>query len=199
MAGTFVYNLATSVMLVVQQALFFSLAQADQLARGVPAGQAGLHAAGVVFVLATLTGALRIPGNALGSWLSTKTDQRNLSTASSVARAAHAGAAAPRHAAASRAARPPATSSPPSARPSGDDALTREASLVAAARTALSGGNAEEALRLVRAARSMASPQLVPEELTVEAQALRSLGKADEARGVDATLHSQFPDSALAR
>jgi hypothetical protein len=118
---------------------------------------------------------------------------------SSVARAAHAGAAAPRHAAASRAARPPATSSPPSARPSGDDALTREASLVAAARTALSGGNAEEALRLVRAARSMASPQLVPEELTVEAQALRSLGKADEARGVDATLHSQFPDSALAR
>jgi hypothetical protein len=88
MAGTFVYNLATSVMLVVQQALFFTLAQQDQLARGVPAGQAGLHAAGIVFALATLTGAMRIPGNSLGAWLSGKTDQRNLALLSSGARAA---------------------------------------------------------------------------------------------------------------
>jgi hypothetical protein len=113
--------------------------------------------------------------------------------------AAHAAAVAPRHGATSHGSRPTAASSPASRHASGDDALTREASLVAAARTALSGGNAEEALRLVRSARSMPSPQLVPEELTVEAQALRSLGKADEARGVDATLHSQYPDSALAR
>jgi hypothetical protein len=88
MAGTFVYNLATSVMLVVQQALFFTLAQQDQLARGVPAGQAGLHAAGVVFALATLTGAMRIPGNSLGAWLSARTDQRNLAAISSGSRAA---------------------------------------------------------------------------------------------------------------
>jgi hypothetical protein len=116
------------------------------------------------------------------------------------AHTAHTATAAPRHGtAASRAARAATAPAPPSRLPSGDDALTREASLVAGARTALSGGNAEEALRLVRAARAMPSPQLVPEELTVEAQALRSLGKADEARGVDATLHSQFPDSALAR
>jgi hypothetical protein len=70
---------------------------------------------------------------------------------------------------------------------------------VAGARAALANGNAEEALRLVRSARGMPSPQLVPEELTVEAQALRSLGRADDARSVDATLHSQYPDSALAR
>lgn len=81
----------------------------------------------------------------------------------------------------------------------GDDPLTQEASLVAGARSALASGNAQEALRLVRVARSMPTPQLVPEELTVEAQALRALGKADDARGVDATLHSQYPDSALAR
>jgi hypothetical protein len=81
----------------------------------------------------------------------------------------------------------------------GDDALTHEASLIAAARSALASGNAPEALRLVRSARSMPAPQLVPEELTVEAQALRALGNADEARGVDAALHSQYPDSALAR
>jgi hypothetical protein len=88
MAGTFVYNLATSVMLVVQQALFFTLAQADQLSRGVAAGPASLHAAGVVFALATLTGAMRIPGNWLGAWLSARTDQRNLAALSSGARAA---------------------------------------------------------------------------------------------------------------
>jgi len=88
MAGTFVYNLATSVMLVVQQALFFSLAQADQVARGFSAGAASLHAAGIVFALATLTGAMRIPGNSLGAWLSARTDQRTLSVVSSGARAA---------------------------------------------------------------------------------------------------------------
>ncbi len=88
MAGTFVYNLATSVMLVVQQALFFTLAQHDQLARGAAPAQADLHAAGIVFALATLTGAMRIPGNSLGAWLSRKTDQRNLAAASSVGRAA---------------------------------------------------------------------------------------------------------------
>lgn len=119
-------------------------------------------------------------------------------TSSPVARGA-SGATGSCHGAARKSKRPVATT-PPASRPSaGDDALTREASLVAGARTALASGSAEEALRLVRAARAMPSPQLVPEELTVEAQALRSLGKADEARGVDATLHAQFPDSALAR
>jgi hypothetical protein len=93
----------------------------------------------------------------------------------------------------------PRVPAPPSPGAADDDALTHEASLVAAARSALAGGNAREALRLVRSARSMPAPQLVPEELTVEAQALRALGNADEARGVDSALHSQYPDSALAR
>jgi hypothetical protein len=122
------------------------------------------------------------------------------STSSPVARGA-SGTSGARHGAALKGKRSGAGAAapPPSRPPAGDDALTREASLVSGARTALASGNAEEALRLVRAARAMPSPQLVPEELTVEAQALRSLGKADEARGVDATLHAQFPDSALAR
>ncbi len=93
-----------------------------------------------------------------------------------------------------------ATAHPTALRPTTeDDSLTREASLVADARAALAAGNPQEALRLVRSARSMRAPQLVPEELTVEAQALRALGKTDDAQGVDATLHSQYPDSALAR
>jgi len=122
------------------------------------------------------------------------------SAVTSPASAAHAATSVPRHGSSQHGPRPAAASAPlPPRHPSGDDALTREASLVASARAALSGGNAEEALRLVRSARSMPSPQLVPEELTVEAQALRALGKADDARGVDATLHSQYPESALAR
>jgi hypothetical protein len=79
------------------------------------------------------------------------------------------------------------------------DLLAREASLVADARKALSRGDARAALTLVRQARALPSPQLVPEELTVESQALRALGQADEATGVDFTLKTQYPDSALAR
>lgn len=79
------------------------------------------------------------------------------------------------------------------------DPLAREASFVADARRALSRGDARTALALVRQARALPSPQLVPEELTVESQALRALGQADEATGVDFTLKTQYPDSALAR
>jgi hypothetical protein len=79
------------------------------------------------------------------------------------------------------------------------DPLAREASLVSDARKALSRGDARAALSLVRQARALPSPQLVPEELTVESQALRALGQADEATGVDFTLKTQYPDSALAR
>jgi hypothetical protein len=79
------------------------------------------------------------------------------------------------------------------------DALAREASLVSDARKALSRGDARAALALVRQAHALPSPQLVPEELAVESQALRALGQADEATGVDFTLKTQYPDSALAR
>jgi hypothetical protein len=51
----------------------------------------------------------------------------------------------------------------------------------------------------VRAARRLPSHQLEPEELSIEAQALRALGQSDAARAVDGTLKSQFPDHALAR
>jgi hypothetical protein len=79
------------------------------------------------------------------------------------------------------------------------DALAREASLVSDARKALGRGDARAALAFVRQARALPSPQLVPEELVVESQALRALGHADEATGVDFTLKTQYPNSALAR
>jgi hypothetical protein len=80
-----------------------------------------------------------------------------------------------------------------------DDALAREAALVAEARGALVRGDAESALRAVRAARMLPSHQLAPEELAVEAQALRALGRDDDAKEADSTLRRQFPESALAR
>jgi hypothetical protein len=98
---------------------------------------------------------------------------------------------------------PAATSTPKPiaqrAHASPGDALAREASLVSDARKALSRGDARAALALVRQARAFPSPQLVPEELAVESQALKALGHADEATGVDFTLKTQYPDSALAR
>jgi len=84
-------------------------------------------------------------------------------------------------------------------RPAPVDWLAREAGLVADARAALASGDARAAMRDVAAARALPSPQLVPEELAVQAQALRALGRADEARSVDVTLKSQFPESALVR
>ena len=96
-------------------------------------------------------------------------------------------------------ARPPArlvVAVPPA---STEDSLMREASLVAEARSALARGDAAAALRAVRAARQLPSHLLEPEELSLEAQALRALGLAAEATAVDGTLKGKYPDHALAR
>ena len=79
------------------------------------------------------------------------------------------------------------------------DSLTREASFLAEARAALLRGDAKSALRKVRAARSLPVRQLVPEELSVEAQTLRALDRASEAVEVERTLRTKYPESALAR
>jgi hypothetical protein len=79
------------------------------------------------------------------------------------------------------------------------DPLEREAQLVSEARGALGRGDARRALQAVRAARALPSHQLAPEELAVEAQALRAQGRTGDAKEVDETLRTQFPESALAR
>jgi hypothetical protein len=93
---------------------------------------------------------------------------------------------------------PPMASVPPSAHVVQDDALAREASLVVQAREALGRGDPHAALRAIHAARMLPSHQLRPEELAVEARALRALGRDDQAKDVDATLRKRFPESALA-
>jgi hypothetical protein len=88
--------------------------------------------------------------------------------------------------------------SAPPARTQEDD-LGREAALVAEARGALRRGDAAGALQRIRAARAIPSGQLAPEELAIEAQALRALGRSDEADEAGTKLRSSYPESALAR
>ena len=58
-------------------------------------------------------------------------------------------------------------------------------------------GEPETALRIVRAARSQAGARLVPEELTVEAQALRAMGDEAGAQRAEADLAGKFPEQAI--
>jgi hypothetical protein len=83
--------------------------------------------------------------------------------------------------------------------PSDDALFGQEVSLMVDARAALARGDAAAALRAVRAARALPSHHLAPEELAVEAQALRAAGREDEARDTDSMLRKQFPESFLAR
>ncbi len=80
-----------------------------------------------------------------------------------------------------------------------DGALAREASLLAGARSAIGRGDAASALQMVRGLRAEPARQLIPEELAVEAQALRALGQNDDANQLDTALRTRFPDSALGR
>jgi hypothetical protein len=80
-----------------------------------------------------------------------------------------------------------------------EDGLEKEAALVAEARGALRRGDAAGALRRIRAARAIPSGELAPEELSIEAEALKALGRSDEADQAGARLRSSYPESALAR
>ncbi|WP_394823410.1 hypothetical protein [Pendulispora albinea] len=79
-----------------------------------------------------------------------------------------------------------------------DDTLLREASLVGEARSALLRGDPQTALVSVQAARREGR-NLEPEELSIEARALRALGRESEAAALDGTLRARYPNNALAR
>jgi hypothetical protein len=79
------------------------------------------------------------------------------------------------------------------------ESLSREASLVASARAALVRGDGASALRAIDSTRALPARQLEPEELAVRAQALRALGKTQEADAADAALKTRYPLSELVR
>ncbi len=80
-----------------------------------------------------------------------------------------------------------------------DSDLAEEARLVTDARAALVAGDPARALALIRGVRRLATRALEPEELGLEARALRALGRADEAAAAELRLKNRFPDHALAR
>ena len=77
--------------------------------------------------------------------------------------------------------------------------LAEEARLVTAARRALVAGDPARALSLVQTTRKLGARSLEPEELGLEARALRALGRADDAAATELVLKRRYPDSALAR
>ena len=74
-----------------------------------------------------------------------------------------------------------------------DDMLSRETALVADARRELLTGDPEGALKSVRAARSLEARQFEPEEMSLQARALRQLGRDAEAERVEAQLRTMYP------
>ncbi len=80
-----------------------------------------------------------------------------------------------------------------------EDPLVRKARLLSEARGALLRGDADQALRIARTARSMPNSGLEPEELALEARALRQLGRPSEAEAVERDLAQRFPENSLTR
>ncbi len=76
--------------------------------------------------------------------------------------------------------------------------LGEEARLLTAARKALLDGDPGGCLALVHATRKLGARALEPEELNVEARALRALGRIDDAVATELVLRRRYPDSVLA-
>ncbi len=79
------------------------------------------------------------------------------------------------------------------------DPLEREAALVAEARSAIVRGEPDVALGALRATTTLPTRAMEPEELSLQARALRAAGREPEAAFVDAQLKALFPDNALSR
>jgi hypothetical protein len=77
--------------------------------------------------------------------------------------------------------------------------LAEEARLLTEARAALVRGDAARALTLVQGTRRLSTRALEPEELGLEARALRALGRADDAAATELVLRRRYPSHALAR
>jgi len=147
-------------------------------------------AAAVLFLRAT-------PGQAAGAAITSTTASVAMSATTSMATPATSDLARADTSSANPGL-PAVPSLPARVRPD-QDPLAREASLVADARAALARNAPQAALRIVRATRTIAPRQLIPEELSIQAQALRVLGRTQEAGAIEAVLRSRYPESAFAR
>jgi hypothetical protein len=80
-----------------------------------------------------------------------------------------------------------------------ESALAEEARLLTEARRALLRGDAPAALEIVARVKRLSVRALQPEQMGIEARALRAEGRVDEAAAVELGLRARFPEHALAR
>lgn len=80
-----------------------------------------------------------------------------------------------------------------------ESALAEEARLLTEARKALVRGEPAQALSLVEEVKRLPLRALQPEQMGIEARALRALGRTDDAAAVELRLRARFPEHALAR
>ena len=80
-----------------------------------------------------------------------------------------------------------------------EDTLMRESALVGEARGALMRGDSKAALAALDATKTLKHRELEPEELSLEAKALRAMGREGDAASLEIVLKSRYPDHALAR
>ena len=87
----------------------------------------------------------------------------------------------------------------PTVRAVREDTLMRESALVGEARGALMRGDSKAALAALKATKTLKHRELEPEELSLEAKALRAMGRDGDAASLEIVLKSRYPDHALAR
>lgn len=80
-----------------------------------------------------------------------------------------------------------------------DDSLDHEGSLVREASRDLQTGDPTAALKVVMKARALEARQMEPEEMDVQAKALRALGRDSEALKVESQLRTMYPGQTLGR
>lgn len=80
-----------------------------------------------------------------------------------------------------------------------ESALAEEARLLTDARRALVRGDADAALARIEEAKQLRTRALEPEQMGIEARALRAAGRADEAAAVELRLRARYPEHALAK
>jgi hypothetical protein len=167
-----------------------SISATKLLALGAVVGAAGAAAAVLVIGVTPILG----DGPA-------GTTARSYRTPSVMVTGSAAGARLAENAPRSRAVAAPfaAASGAPCAPHDEASSLLEEARLVTEARSALVRGNPDGALAFSRTTHTLPVRALEPEELALEARALRALGRTDEALATELTLRRRFPTHALAR
>ncbi len=198
--------MATGIAATAAAAASATASAAPAAASGIAGGVSAASGAAKLLALGALIGALSAAVGVIAV-IEVTAPQSATSSSGAVAPTRPVHAPAPGARLAEPTARPidpafagrPAAPTAKPARIDPESDLAEEARLVTDARKALVAGDPVRALALVRGTHRLAMRALEPEELVIEARALRALGRADDAAATELRLKSRFPGHALAR